>query len=360
MPGDRAGHGGCKVHIGAALPRRGGGPSSRPGPPPPLSTATSRPARPVRYTFALSGFGARMSGEARSGRRWPGLKSVDRMVLAFLAFLAAVALARYPRPLPILGGLGALALVLLGASSLRGRFAVARLVHDFYPLPAAIAIFNLAGPLIGAANPARWDATFAALDQRFLGALVAAWRSALGRPAWLTDLASLAYFTYYAVPLAMAVALHLKGRRAEFDAALFGFVATLLVSYLGYFLFPTTGPRVPRAEEEEVLGGGAISAAVRSFVHFAEVNQLDAFPSGHTALSLVFLCYGWRLFPRWRAPLLAATVGIVFSTVYLSWHYAVDLVAGAIQALSMAALVPALRRFFGGRPHLAAADPAVS
>ncbi len=303
-----------------------------------------------------------MSGEASSAWRWPGLKPVDRMILAFLAFLAAVALARHPAPWAILAGLGALAGFLLGPAALRERLAAARAVHDFYPLPAVIAIFNVAGPLIGVANPARWDATFAGLDQRLFGTLVAAWRSALGRPAWLTDLASLVYASYYVVPVALAVALYLRGRRADFDAAVFGFIATLLVSYLGYFLFPTTGPRVAPEAAARVLGGGAVSAGVRAFVHFAEVNQLDAFPSGHTALSLVFLAYGWRLLPRWRLPLLAVTGGIIFSTVYLSWHYLVDLLAGAIQALAMAALVPALRRAFGGRPGpaSAAADPAVS
>lgn len=299
--------------------------------------------------------------EASGERRGQWLRAVDRMILAFLCFLAVVAAARHPEPLPVLAGLAALAAVLLGASALRERFAAARLVHDFYPLPAVIAIFNVAGPLIGAANPARWDATFAALDLRLFGGLVPAWRSALGRPAWLTDAASLAYVSYYLVPVAMAVALFAQRRRAEFDQAVFGFISTLLVSYLGYFLFPTTGPRVPSEAAAQVLGGGALSAGVRSFVHFAEVNQLDAFPSGHTALSLVFLAYGWRLYPRWRAPLLLVAAGIIFSTVYLSWHYLVDLVAGATQALGMAALVPALRRAFGGRPapH-PAPDPAVS
>lgn len=300
--------------------------------------------------------------EASGERRGPWLRAVDRMILAFLCFLAVVAAARHPEPLPVLAGLAALAGVLLGASALRDRFAAARLIHDFYPLPAVIAIFNVAGPLIGAANPARWDGTFAALDQRLFGALVPAWRSALGRPASLTDAASLVYVSYYVVPVAMAVALFVQRRRAEFDQAVFGFIATLLMSYLGYFLFPTTGPRVPSDVAAQVLGGGALSAGVRSFVNFAEVNQLDAFPSGHTALSLVFLAYGWRLTPRWRVPLLLVTAGIIFSTVYLSWHYVVDLVAGAIQALSMVALVPALRRVFGGRqaPAPAAPDPAVS
>ncbi len=303
-----------------------------------------------------------MRGETPVGQRGPWLGAVDRMILAFLAFLAVVAAARHPQPVPVLAGIAAMAGGLLGASALRDRFAPARWIQDFYPLPAVIVIFNVAGPLIGAANPARWDETFAALDQRLLGALVPAWRSALGRPTWLTDLASVVYVSYYVVPVAMAVALFVRGRRADFDAAVFGFIATLLLSYAGYFLFPTTGPRVPRGMEAEVLGGGAASAGVRAFVNFAEVNQLDAFPSGHTALSLVFLAYGWRLFPRWRVPLVMLTSGIIFSTVYLSWHYAVDLMAGALQALAMAALVPALRRVFGGRPvpSPAAPDPVVS
>ncbi len=301
-----------------------------------------------------------MTGEASVGRRGLWLGAVDRMILAFLAFLAVVAAARHPQPVPMLAGIAATAGVLLGASALRDCLAPARWIQDFYPLPAVITIFNVAGPLIGAANPTRWDETFAALDQRLFGALVPAWRSALGRPGWLTDLASLVYVSYYLVPVAMAVALFVRGRRFEFDAAVFGFIATLLVSYAGYFLFPTTGPRVPPGMEAEVLGGGAASEGVRSFMRFAEVNQLDAFPSGHAALSLVFLAYGWRLFPRWRIPLLLVTAGIIFSTVYLSWHYVVDLVAGAIQALAMAALVPALRRAFGGRPVPAPAVPDAS
>ncbi len=284
------------------------------------------------------------------------------MILTFLGFLAVTTAARHPRPLPILCALAAIAGGLLAVAALRDRFGAVRVIHDFYPLPAVIAIFNLVGPIVGAANPARWDETLAALDQRLFGALVPAWRTALGRPGWLTDAASAAYASYYLIPVVMAVALYARGRRAEFDTAVFGFIATLLVSYVGYFLFPATGPRLPLDAEARVLGGGAVSAGVRSFMHFVEVNKLDAFPSGHTSLALVFLVYGWRLLPRWRVPLALLAAGIIFSTVYLSWHYVVDLVAGALLALAMAALVPALHRVFGVRavPVPAAPDPAAS
>ena len=274
---------------------------------------------------------------------------IDRMMLTFLAFLAMVAVIYDPHPWPVVGLLGSMALSVLAAAAWGSRAEVGRVVHAFLPLPIVITIFNLAGPLIGAANPARWDGFMANADVVLFGPLVPAWRHLLGRPAWLTDAASIAYVSYYFIPFAMCIVLWRQGRRREFDDFAMALIATLLVSYIGYFLFPTSGPRVPHALETEVLGGGPISAAVREFVRNAEVNQLDAFPSGHTALSLVFLGYGWKLFPRrWvRIPLLLTVIGIVFATVYLSWHYAIDLVAGAAQAALMPTILRGVRRVFG-------------
>jgi membrane-associated phospholipid phosphatase len=290
------------------------------------------------------------------------LRAVDRMMLLFMAALALVTALTQQQPARILFYLAAMALTMLASALAGPRWAPARVIRDFFPLPAVITIFNLAGPLIGAANPARWDDALARLDLGLLGPLVPAWRAALGRPAWLSDVASLLYVSYYFIPVAMAVALYVRGRRSEFEDLTFALIATLLASYVGYFLFPASGPRVPEAQEVALLGGGAISAGVRDFLRVAEINQLDAFPSGHTALSLVFLAYGWRLFPRWRAPLLLAVAGIIFATVYLSLHYAVDLVAGAALAAGVLAAVPQLRRLFGDDPAglLRAKDVAAS
>ncbi len=46
-----------------------------------------------------------------------------------------------------------------------------------------------------------------------------------------------------------------------------------------------------------MLGGGAVSQAVRSFLRAAEGTTLDAFPSGHAAISMLAAHVGTRLFP---------------------------------------------------------------
>jgi membrane-associated phospholipid phosphatase len=271
------------------------------------------------------------------------------MMLTFIAFLALVAAFAHPEPAHFLVLLAIMAAAFLVAAAWGRHSELGRVAHGFLPLPIVITIFNVAGPLIGILNPLRYDATMAAIDATWFGPLVPAWRHLLGRPAWLTDGASLFYVSYYFIPFGMCIALWVQHRWKDFDDLAFGLIATLLLSYAGYFVFPTTGPRVPPEVEVQVLGGGTFSARVRDFLRAAEVNQLDAFPSGHTALSLVYLGYGWRMFPSWkvRIPLAASVVGIIFATVYLSLHYAIDLLAGGLLALSIPLWVRGLRAIFG-------------
>jgi membrane-associated phospholipid phosphatase len=288
------------------------------------------------------------SGKAR-GDFLSWFAPLDRMMLTFIAALALVAYFAHDEPLHFLVLLGMMASLFVAVAVWGRHSDLGRVAHAFLPLPVVVTIFNVAGPLIGVLNPTRWDATMASLDAAWFGPLVPAWRHLLGRPNWLTDGASLFYVSYYVIPFGMCIALWVQHRWKDFDDLGFVLITTLLLSYVGYFLVPTTGPRVPTEMELQILGGGTFSARVRDFLRAAEVNQLDAFPSGHTALSLVYLGYGWRLFPSWkiRVPLAISVLGIIFATVYLSLHYLVDLLAGAVLAAAVPFAVIALRGVFG-------------
>src|SRR4051812_30330552 len=231
---------------------------------------------------------------------------------------------------------------ILALTRWRGRSPLLRTAHAFIAVPVLAALIDAVGPAIEHLNPRRYDRALAAIDAHFFGRLVAAWTHAGGRPDWLTDAASLAYASYYVLPIACAAILWKQRRVAEFDRLVFSLTTVLLACYAAYFIAPAAGPRVPPALAQTQLGGGAVSAALRAFLRGFERNELDAFPSGHTATSLVFLFQAWPMFRRQRLLLAAAVAAIVFSTVYLSLHYAIDVFAGAALA---ALVVLALRRF---------------
>jgi membrane-associated phospholipid phosphatase len=269
---------------------------------------------------------------------------IDQLLLGFLGSIAAVTAIYVPRPASLLLEEAAMAASVVVAARLRARSRTLDFLHAFLPVPILGMLINLIGPLIAQMNPARWDAYLANLDGQLFGRVATGWRNAAGRPVWLCEAASLAYASYYVLPVASAAVLWARRRSDEFDRFIFALGAALLASYAAYFAAPATGPRVPDALAQAQLGGAQLSAALRSFLRAVERNQLDAFPSGHTAVSIVFLAQAWPLFPRQRLPFAAAVAAIIFSTVFLSLHYVVDVAAGAALALVVLGLLRALSK----------------
>ncbi len=275
------------------------------------------------------------------------MRPTERLTLAVLVALsAAFAAARPPGT-----GLHLAALALFAGATwwlARGgeRRGAAGLLRDLLPVAAVLVVYAVLQPLIEAVNPVRWDGALADLDARWFAGLVVAWQGALGRPALLTDAAYLGYLSYYALPLGV----YLAARRCDpADGEVVGvtLLATFYLTYLGYLGLPASGPRVP-VPEEALLGGGAVSAAARAFLAAAEATTLDAFPSGHTALSILPVALAATRFPR-AAPILGAWAAvIVFSTVYIHVHYVVDLLAGVVFAAAGYAAGPRLHRWLGG------------
>ncbi len=276
------------------------------------------------------------------------MKPSERLTALFLAALAVLAVAGRP-PSP---GVALELLVLAAATVLLARAAPASpagaLVRDFFPIATVVAAFMVLEPVIAGVNPRRWDAFFAAADARWFPVLVPAWRNAFDRAPAFTDLAYVVYVSYYALPILVAYLARRRGP-ASFEAAALAILLAFYGSFAGYVLFPTSGPRLPPADEALVVGGGAVSDAVRAFLHAAERNHLDAFPSGHTAIALVSAAVGARLSTRHAAALLAWAGGIVFSTVYIHVHYVVDVVAGAALAAAVVAGAPAVGRALARR-----------
>lgn len=228
-------------------------------------------------------------------------------------------------------------------------------LRDWLPVVEILVVFLLLQPIIEATATWRLDAALAALDAHYLARLVEAWRGAFGRPAAFTDAMYLAYVSYYFLPLTAAAIAWRRGPEV-FGRAVFPLLLGFYLSYLGYLVLPAAGPRLPPAAEAALLGGGALSGAVRAFLRAAEATTLDAFPSGHTAVALIAAAGGSRLVGRGGAAALWLwAAAIVFSTVYLHVHYAVDVLAGIALALLVLG-TERLRPSRLGRPAVAALD----
>lgn len=259
------------------------------------------------------------------------LRPSERLTALVLAGLLALAvLARpegwAPRSATFAGLLQAL--LVLGRA--RGRAASA--LRDFLPILVVLLVFLLLQPLVVAVNGHRWDSALAAADRRWFGALAAHWHGAFGRPAAFTDAVYVAYASFYFLPITVAVLARIRSGSEGFERVAFRILLGFYLSFLGYFLWPAEGPRVPEALAAAQLGGGAVSQAVRAFLHGAESTTLDAFPSGHTALSVLPALLATRPLPRLAPLLWAWALAMVFATVYIGVHYIADVAAGLLLA----------------------------
>ncbi len=252
----------------------------------------------------------------------------------------------------LIGVFSSLFMVIALSAFLSNRHMLWRVMHDFSPALVLPVLFNTLGPLIDCASPAQWDSTFAALDERFFGALAEHWRGVLGRPPWLTDLTYIAYVSYYLVPVVLGVILYRRATPEAFRRLVFSVVLTFYASYVGYFMFPTVRPRAPLNTEALPIGGGAVSQGLRLAIDFVERTRTDAFPSGHTALALLCLYFAWQISGVVFAVFTPIVTAIIFSTVYLHYHYIVDVVVGVALAAGCAWLGPRLQPIFEPREML--------
>jgi membrane-associated phospholipid phosphatase len=147
---------------------------------------------------------------------------------------------------------------------------------------------------------------------------------------WFTDILSLAYLSYYFIPVVLIAVLYLKHRMTEFDRAMFVLALGYYVSFIGYILFPAVGPRYALTHLYSVpLEGSFITDFVRDTLNALELNKRDCMPSGHTqiVLMVLFLAYRYEKFLFYLFfPIIC---GLILSTVYLRYHYVIDLLVGA-------------------------------
>lgn len=147
--------------------------------------------------------------------------------------------------------------------------------------------------------------------------------------SFTTELLQLSYLTFYFLPLLLLIPLYRREDLKKFDRFSFAVLITFYLSYFGYLIFPALGPRYYLAHLHSTpLHGTGIYHAIKNALNGLENIQWDAFPSGHVAIALICSHFAFRYFPKifyFTLPIIAL---LFISTVYLRYHYVIDILAG--------------------------------
>lgn len=232
---------------------------------------------------------------------------------------------------------------------------------DWLPFPFVVLTYAMLHGVV----PACWTATIDPLlrswDRALLGADLGTLLDPLtARP--LTVVMSVSYTAYYLLAFSLALYWWRGRRRTAFRELMAGEVGALFIGYLGYLFLPAIGPHAAAATATLPLDGDFIGAAIRSLndTHAGHFPR-DAFPSLHTANAVTVLLVAWRHERRLLLVYALPVAGIIAATMYLRFHYFVDVLAGAALAVAWQAAVPRLvAREPGGKGGAQARPPTIS
>lgn len=264
-----------------------------------------------------------------------GLWATDRVMISYLAAMGLLVVVFQGR---IPGAYGLLAWHVVGIATLVTAARMGASVQavlwfrHLYPVLYVAACYREMSVLIRSIRGVEFDAAMARVDIQLFGANPAVWFARIQTP-WLTEVLQLAYSLF--LPAVLVGFVLLWKRRQWADLRYYMFLLTLgfLVSYLGYLLVPVRGPRFHMAGVvAPPLEGLWLFNSLRAGLDWLESAHYDCFPSGHVQLTIMAWWVNRRPFPVLFLMFIPYTLAVAFATVYLRYHYTMDVIAGAVTA----------------------------
>jgi membrane-associated phospholipid phosphatase len=266
------------------------------------------------------------------------IRAADAVTLGYLGSVAFLVILFQERVehawiYPVMHGVVAACILALGWQANRMPRGPWILIRHWYHVVTIPLAFRELHYLVHPINPRDLDPLLTKWDWVLCGGVhPTVWLEQWLHP-WLTEYLQVVYSTFYFLPAILGILLWLNRDYRGFEATLAGIVAAFYVSYLAYFAFPALGPRFELASlQHKALEGIWLTPWLRASLDRLELIQRDAFPSGHVGVSLLVVYYARQYLPRAFIPYLIVVLSLVVSTVYLRYHYVVDVISGVILA----------------------------
>ena len=274
-----------------------------------------------------------------------GFWAVDKLIFAYTAFalaLIVIGWSRLPEG-PWLLAVHAVALAVI-ISEVKFPNRTTWFFRNWYPLPYVASCYKEMSLLVPAVRRTDLDRWLANLDYSFWHANPTVWLERLQTPVF-TEFLQVVYTLFVPAVLLIPFLLWRKSRYAEFQYLAFLIALGFLASYAGYLAVPARGPRFfLRHLQHAPLEGLWLFHWMQGTLDRLESAQYDCFPSGHTELTILAWWGSRMISNRLFRAYFAYTLCIIFATVYLRYHYTVDLLAGAVLAALLIRFAPVLYR----------------
>jgi membrane-associated phospholipid phosphatase len=275
----------------------------------------------------------------RDTRFW----AVDKAILAYFACSIVLILgwwSKLPDALPLLAAnvIGGAVIVY----QVKRPNPTSWLFRNWYPLPYVASCYKEMALFIPAVRTTDADQWLADLDFRIWGAHPSVWLERVHSPV-LTEFLQVVYTLFVPAVLYIAWILWRQRRTKDFQYYAFLIAMGFLASYIGYILVPARGPRfLLKHLQHFPLQGLWLFQTMQRALDRLESAHYDCFPSGHTELTILAWWGSRMVSKRLFRVYLAYTPCIIFATVYLRYHYTVDLLAGIVTAAVLILTAPRL------------------
>ena len=193
----------------------------------------------------------------------------------------------------------------------------------YYPSIMALAFYYLA-PAMALLETPTADALLNGWDIALLGRNLSAACQSIATP-WMTDLMMAAYLFYF-IYLVWGPTTYCIQDLPRFRLCMVGLFTVHGLGFLGYTIWPAGGPHLHLPFEQPLLGTWFTELVTPMILSGS--NGVDVFPSLHFAVSLYLLGFDWLFNRRRFWWVLGPCAALWASTIYLRYHYFVDLLAG--------------------------------
>jgi membrane-associated phospholipid phosphatase len=275
------------------------------------------------------------------------LRPLDRLNIFGLVAIAATALFfhnRIPSTLWIVTANCVVSIGILTVANLESKEenAVLEFVSCWYTFPLIFMTFKELYLMVHPINPHDLDYLLIQVDKVIFGTDPTSLLDRISTPG-LTEFLQICYSSFYLLWIILGIDLLWNKNKKGFSSFLFVLMYGFYASYVGYLLVPAIGPRFTLynfADLSKDLPGLYLTPFLRGVINSGEsitnvakaamLAQRDCFPSGHTEMTIITIAVAVKYKAKSAMVIIPLGLGLIFATVYMRYHYGIDVIAGAV------------------------------